>query len=196
MPVTGLSNFYYAKYANNGGTVTYSDGGSLGKATTVNIAVTTSSSKFYADNAVADVDRTFASGTITVGTSGLGQDVSKAILGVREATISDIDGVTDSTAKELIFDDTQDAPYLGFGLVEQGRADGKTYHRAVVLCKVAFSTPADAANTRGEQIEWQTPTIEGEILRSDAAGHAWKMEATFTTEAQAVAYIKARLSIE
>lgn len=196
MPVTGLSNFYYAKYANNGGTVTYSDGGSLGKATTVNIAVTTSSSKFYADNAVADVDRTFSSGTITVGTSGLSQDVSKAIHGVREATISAIDGVTDDAAKELIFDDTQDAPYLGFGLVEQGRDDGKTYHRAVVLCKVAFNIPSDAANTRGETIEWQTPTIEGEILRSDAAGHAWKTEATFTTEAQAVAYIKSRLSIE
>ena len=32
-------------------------------------------------------------------------------------------------------------------------------------------------------------------MRDDSAKHPWKKEATFTTEAQAEAYIKARLNI-
>ena len=58
-----------------------------------------------------------------------------------------------------------------------------------------FSVPADAATTQGESIEWQTPELSAVILRDDSANHAWKKEATFTTEAQAEAYIMARLGI-
>ena len=39
------------------------------------------------------------------------------------------------------------------------------------------------------------PEISGTIMRDDSAKHAWKKEATFTSEAQAEAYIKARLGI-
>ena len=67
--------------------------------------------------------------------------------------------------------------------------------RAIVLTKVKFAVPSDAANTQGETIEWQTPEISGTIMRDDSAKHAWKKEATFTSEAQAEAYIKARLGI-
>ena len=58
-----------------------------------------------------------------------------------------------------------------------------------------LAVPNDAATTQGETIEWQTPQLTGTIMRDDSAKHAWKREATFTTEAQAEAYIKARLSI-
>ena len=55
--------------------------------------------------------------------------------------------------------------------------------------------PSDAATTQGESIEWQTAEISGTIMRDDSARHPGKKEATFTTEAQAEAYIKARLNI-
>ena len=58
-----------------------------------------------------------------------------------------------------------------------------------------FAVPSDAATTQGESIEWQTAEISGTIMRDDSAKHPWKKEATFTTEAQAEAYIKARLGI-
>lgn len=37
--------------------------------------------------------------------------------------------------------------------------------------------------------------LSATIMRDDSANHVWKREATFTTEAQAEAYIKARLNI-
>ena len=39
------------------------------------------------------------------------------------------------------------------------------------------------------------PELTGTIMRDDTEKHMWKREATFTTEAQAEAYIKARLGI-
>ena len=48
---------------------------------------------------------------------------------------------------------------------------------------------------QGETIEWQVPELTATIMRDDSAKHRWKREATFTTEAQAEAYIKNRLSI-
>ena len=41
-----------------------------------------------------------------------------------------------------------------------------------------------------------TPELTGSILRDDPATHMWKREATFSTEAQAEAYVKARLGIK
>lgn len=67
--------------------------------------------------------------------------------------------------------------------------------RGMILTKVMFSVPADAATTQGESIEWQTPKLSAAIMRDDSATHTWKREATFTSETQAEAYIKARLGI-
>ena len=64
-----------------------------------------------------------------------------------------------------------------------------------MLTKVMFSVPNDSATTQGESIEWQTPELSATIMRDDSTNHMWKREATFTTEAQAEAYIKNRLNI-
>ena len=103
--------------------------------------------------------------------------------------------MTDTSVKELVYDDTQVTPYLGVGFIIKKKVNGAYKWRGVVLPKVMFSVPEDAATTQGESIEWQTPELTGTIMRDDSPTHMWKREATFTTEAQAEAYIKNRLSI-
>ena len=103
--------------------------------------------------------------------------------------------MTDTSVKELVYDDAQVTPYLGVGFIIKKKVNGAYKWRGVVLPKVMFSVPEDAATTQGESIEWQTPELTGTIMRDDSATHVWKKEATFTTEAQAEAYIKARLGI-
>lgn len=196
MATIGLSKPYYAKYSNADGTVTYSGGGLMGKAVEANIEIETSDdNNLYADNAIAETEKTFAGGTVTIKTDDLAQEASKAILGIKEEAISSIDGVTDESAMELIYDDDQMTPYLGIGFVIKKRVNKVTKWRAVILTKVMFSIPADAAITQGKTIEWQTPELEATIMRDDSEKHTWKREATFTTEAQADAYIKSKLSI-
>ena len=196
MATIGLSKPYYAIYAEAGGVVSYSDGAVMGKATEANISIeTTEDNNLYGDNGLAETDRRFANGTLTLSTTDLSQEVSKAILGLTEQAITGVDGVTDTSAKELVYDDTQVTPYLGVGFIIKKKVNGAYKWRGVVLPKVMFSVPEDAATTQGESIEWQTPELTGTIMRDDSATHVWKKEATFTTEAQAEAYIKARLGI-
>lgn len=196
MAKIGLSKPYYAIYSNSGGTISYSDGGVMGKAIEANVEIDSAEdNNLYADNAIAETDRMFAGGRITVTTDDLSQDVAKAILGVQEATITGITGVTDQGAKELIYDNRQVTPYLGIGFIIKKVVSGVTKWRAVVFNKVMFSVPADSATTQGEQIEWQTPEINGTIMRDDSTYQQWKCETTLTTEAQAEAYIKDKLNI-
>ena len=196
MATIGLSKPYSAIYAEAGGVVSYSDGAVMGKATEANISIeTTEDNNLYGDNGLAETDRRFANGTLTLSTTDLSQEVSKAILGLTEQAITGIDGVTDTSVKELVYDDAQVTPYLGVGFIIKKKVNGAYKWRGVVLPKVMFSVPEDAATTQGESIEWQTPELTGTIMRDDSATHVWKKEATFTTEAQAEAYIKARLGI-
>lgn len=196
MATIGLSKPYFATYNNSAGTVTYTAGASMGKATEANIEIETSEdNNLYADNAIAETDRQFTGGTLTLSTDDLSQEVSKAILGLNEQPLGEISGVTDQSVKELIYDNTQVTPYLGIGFIIKKVVGGVTKWRGVMLAKIMFSIPSDAATTQGETIEWQVPTLTATIMRDDSATQVWKREATFTTEAQAEAYIKNRLSI-
>ena len=196
MAVIGLSKPYYGIYSATGNAVSYANGAVMGKATEANIEIdTTEDNNLYADNAIAETDRSFAGGTLTLSTDDLSQEVTKAILGLTETAITGIEGVTDTSVKELVYDDTQTTPYLGVGFIVKKKVGGAYKWRAVVLSKVMFSVPADAATTQGESIEWQVPELSATIMRDDSATHMWKREATFTTEAQAEAYIQARLNI-
>lgn len=196
MATIGLSKPYFAVYSAAGSTVGYANGAVMGKATEANIEIdTTEDNNLYADNAIAETDRTFAGGTLTLSTDDLSQEVSKAILGLAEQAITGIEGVTDTSVKELLYDDQQQTPYLGVGFIIKKKVGGVYKWRGVILTKVMFSAPADAATTQGETIEWQTPELSATIMRDDSTNHMWKREATFTTEAQAEAYIKDRLGI-
>lgn len=196
MATIGLSKPYYAVYSAGSGTPTYASGAVMGKATEANIEIETSEdNNLYADNAIAETDRQFTGGTLTLSTDDLSQEVSKAILGLTEQAVGTIEGVTDEEVQELIYDDTQVTPYLGVGFIVKKVKNGVTAWRGIVLTKVMFSIPSDAATTQGESIEWQVPELSATIMRDDSATHMWKREATFTTEAQAEAYIKDRLNI-
>ena len=196
MAVIGLSKPYYGIYSATGNAVSYANGAVMGKATEANIEIdTTEDNNLYADNGIAETDRSFAGGTLTLSTDDLSQEVTKAILGLTETAITGIEGVTDTSVKELVYDDTQTTPYLGVGFIVKKKVGGAYKWRAVVLSKVMFSVPAAAATTQGESIEWQVPELSATIMRDDSETHMWKREATFTTEAQAEAYIKARLNI-
>lgn len=197
MATIGLSKPYVAKYTAEGTKVTYADPQTIGKAIEVNMEIETSEdNNLYADNTIAETDRSFAGGTLTISTDDLSQAVSKLILGLQEKELTDLNlelGDGDAEVKELVYDDDQVVPYLGFGGIIKKKVNGVYKWRAVVLCKIMFSVPADAATTQGESIEWQTPELTATIMRGDDEKHMWKREATFSTEANAEKYIQAVL---
>ena len=196
MAIIGCSYLKYAKYANSQGTITYSEGGTAAKLVSVDVSLDTANDNdFYADNAIDESDRVFAGGTLTVKTNDLPDAVAKVLLGLQEAAIGTIAGITDSGVKEIFFDNRQVVPYLGVGMVIKHQRAGVPAWTGIILNKVMFSVPNDAAETQGKTISWQTPELSGTIMRDDSANQTWKQQATFTTEDQALAYVNARLSI-
>lgn len=192
MASIGLRKPYIAKYNNNNGIVTYSDGGILAKAIEYSSKIESGDdNNLYADDGVAESDRSFGGGKLEITTDDLEQAASALILGITPTTIT----VGSDTVTELIYNDDMNVPDLGFGIIIPKKKNGAMKYRAVVLTKVKFNIPEDAASTQGEKIEWKTPKIDGTIMRDDTAKRAWKREATFDSEPKAVAYIEQILNI-
>lgn len=193
MATIGVSKPYFARYSAVAGAVSYSGGGIFAKVTEFGAVInSTEDNPFRADNAVQENEvARFSDGTLSVTTDDLTRDATVALIG---AALRDVT-VGEKTLKEIVYDDDLSSPYLGFGIIIRKKRNGVLKYRAVILPKVRFAVPAEAATTQGETIEWQTPTLEGTIFRDDSAKHSWKREATFATEAEARAYIQAVLNI-
>lgn len=193
MATIGVSKPYFGIYENTAGVIAYSGGGVFAKAVEFSSQIAASEANdLYADNAIAETDRSFSSGTISVTTDEILPETSAAILGITPATITV--GAEESVS-ELVYDDDMTVPDLGFGIIIKKKVGGVYKYRAVFFHKIKFNIPEDAATTQGENIVWQTPTIEGTIMRDDSTKHGWKSEVTVDTEAIAEAYIKQKLGI-
>lgn len=197
MIITGVSRPFFAKYSEKNGTVSYSEGGSLGRMKEVGLVINTSGddNEVYLDNVLAEFERTFSDGTLTLAADLLSQAVSAAILGVTPVNLGPVDGVTDTDVVEYVYDDAQQAPYLGVGLVIRGKEKGAVRWMGLIVTKVKFNVPETAATTQDKAITWQIPTITATVMRDDTETHVWQRHASFSTEAQAIAYIKHRLNI-
>lgn len=193
MATIGVSKPYYGKYVNTDGVITYTGGEVFARAVEFSASVESGDdNNLYADNGIAESDRSFGGGSISVTTDEISQTAAAAILGI---TAKDITVGTDESVSELVYDDDMSVPDLGFGIIIKKKVSGADKYRAVFFHKIKFNIPEDAATTQGETIEWQTPSIEGTIMRDDSAKHAWKSEVTVDTEALAVAYLKQKLGI-
>lgn len=192
----GLSKPYAAVYANNGTTVSYSDGASIGKAVSLEISLEDGGSNIlYADNAPAESDQSFAGGSLTIGTDDLYPEVMSTFLGMPEEAISTT-GLTTTTPKWYKNNDNQVVPYLGFGAIAKKMVGGVIKYVAIIFNKVQFSNLTQSLETQGETISWQTETINATLLRSDLATHDWRwISSDLDSEADAEAVIKDALNI-
>lgn len=161
---------------------TESTAGVIGKAIQADISITVNDVKLYADDAVAESDKSFQNGTITLGIDDLSDTVQTAFLG---------HAVSDG---EITAKGTDNNPYVGIGFYGTKRVNNVNKFRAIWLPKVQFAEPNDSNSTKGESVVFNTPTLEGTIML-DANGN-WKQEKTFDTEAEAVAYLQAKSGVK
>ena len=196
MAKIGLSKPYYAIYSNTGTTVTYSNGGVIGKYTEFSLELEDGENNIlYADNGPAESDNSFAGGTATVTTDDLIAERMLAILGLKKEAITTT-GLSTEDAYWLVFDDDQDTPYVGLGGIIKKKINNATKYQAFILTKVQFNNPGIGAVTQGETIEWQTQELTAAIMRSDEAKARWFMISNeLDSEEDAEKIIKAYLNI-
>ncbi len=167
MATIGLDKLYYSKITEDAsGNETYANPVSLAKAMTVELSVELAEATLYADDGAAEVVKEFQSGTLSLGVDNIGLSVAADLTG---ATVDD-NGVRVSASE-----DGGDPVAIGF---RAKKANGK--YRYFWLYRVIFGIPATNLTTKGESIEFSTPTIEGTVFRRnkvDAQGnHPWKAE--------------------
>ena len=203
---TGFSNIHVATYASEGGVVSYTGVRKLGRffsdmflmilpliksMVSVEDDVSTSDDNdFYADDQLAETvgGGTFTSGTGSCEIDGLTPEEEAFVMGLKDGNSV----TTDVAVETYQYDQEMDPPYLGLGAVKKVQRDGKSYWKAIVLTKIKFKVPNDDATTQGDSVDWQTQTLDYNILRDDSAKKVWKIvpKTLFTTEAAAVAFIK------
>lgn len=181
MAKTGLKHIVGAKLDETAATPSCSDGMIIGKAISANVSVEVNEVILYADDTVAESVKEFKSGKITLNTDDLTYPVQGMLLGHT------------ATETTLRANSNDVAPYVGVGFYGQVIRGGATKSRAVWFRKVKFGEMSDESKTKGESIEFTTPTIEGTVMK--LADGSWKEETIVATEAAALAWLDGKANI-
>jgi hypothetical protein len=185
--ITGFSYPFVAKYAESSGSIVYSDIMELARGVSVDIQPDTpDDNDFYANNQKAESGpKKFRSGTLNLTVDGLLIAAEKFIAGLPNAGEDGWISAGDSATP----------PYVGVGFITRYMSGGVEGFEPTVIAKVRFNILTHTAETEGEDgINWQTKDLTASIYRADDANHSWKfIGAAFTTEADALAALKAKL---
>lgn len=157
--------------------------GVLAKAIQADLSIQTNEVKLYADDGVAESDKSFREGTITLGVDDLNDTIQTDVLGH-----SKDEGTGEITARG---DDNN--PFIGLGFISISKKNNSQKYRAVWLTKVQFVEPNDTNQTKGENTSFSTPTMTGTIMLDDNG--VWKQENSFATLEDAKNYLNEKADI-
>lgn len=180
----GLTNIWWGKLTEAAdGTPSYSDGQKMGKAVSASVSITNNSAMLYGDDALAESDTSFANGTITLGVTDDDDTIFAPLLG---HTI---------TNGEVVKTSADTAPYVGVGRILTKLVNGERKYKVNFLYKVKFSEPSNEENTKGETVEFSTPSVEGIVSTLNDNKGTWGKSKTFNNIDDAISYLKGLLGI-
>lgn len=188
MAYIGLAHPVVAKLASQNTvtgvtTPTYSDAFICGKAISINVTPNYNESKLYADNILAEYVKEFKDGTITLGTDKLPVEAQEIMFG----------HTLDEDKEEITYKAGDSGSYVGVGFYVDEVKQGVKSYVASVIYKCLFAQGADDYTTKGDSIEFKTPSLEGTVASLDDG--KWKVDKVFTTEAEAQAWIETTLGL-
>ena len=180
----GLTNIWYSHLTEGeNGTASYDGAKQLGKAVSCSVEITNNSASLYADDTLAESDTSFASGTITLGVADDDETIFADLLG-HSTEDSAGGGVVVTKAS------TDTAPYVGVGRIVTKMVNGAYKYKVEFLYKVKFSEPSADETTKGENVEFSTPEVEGMISALGDDNGTWGVAQTFDTKSDALTYLK------
>ena len=177
MAKIGLNNFKWGILTEAGDTATYGAIQTLGKAVSASTSITNNSAVLYAEDAIAESDNSYSSGTISLTVDDSDDTIFAPLLGHE----------IDSDTGEMIRNKNDVAPYVGCGRIINKMKNGTRLYKVEFLNKVKFGEPNQEENTHGETTEFGTQQIDGTI--ATLANGQWSKTKTFTTHSAALAYL-------
>lgn len=182
MAKIGLNSFRYSVLASeaNDGTPTYSGAETPAKAISCNVSISNNDVKLYADDAVAESDTSFQSGTVEIGIDDEDLETMATLLG---HTYSE--GEMKRSSLDV-------APYVGLGRIVVKMVGGVYKYKVEFIYKVKFSEPSEENSTKGESIEFGTSTLSGTIVCLKNGD--WSIAKTFDSQSAALTYLESLMA--
>lgn len=154
-----------AKYVNTDGAESYTDPAVAGKAMSGDLSLEYDGAALYADS-VDQVPKAVIGGKLKIGTTRLSMPV-RALFG-GHTYVAATTGETPTPARiDVTEDDIANEVGFGFCYVERDENKAKHYY-AVWLPRVVFGSPNTNWKTKGKTTEYQTPTLDGELMANEA----------------------------
>lgn len=178
MAKIGLNSFRYAKLLNPtaSGSPLYDQPKSPGKAVSCSVEIENYDAELYADDVLVESDKSFKKGTATIEIDD--EDLT---------TMADFLGHTIVDGK-LIRNAYDAAPFVGFGRIVVKLVNNARKYRVEFLNKVKFSEPNAENQTKGEDIEFGLPEIEGTVTA--LMNGDWSVAKEFDSKTDALTYLE------
>lgn len=176
MAYIGLVRPTVAKLDESSGAAVYSDAFTCGKAMEMSITPTYAEGSLYGDDGKAEYDKEFSYAELTLNTTTIPIEAHELMFG---HTVEE-----EKTIKDKGDDEAQ---YVGFGIYVPEKVDGKRQYIAMWIYKAKFTEGTENYKSKGENIEYQTPSISGQaILNKDGE---WRERHICETAAEAQQWI-------
>lgn len=178
----GLSHPFISKLDVKTGT--YSDGFKCGTAVGTDVDPQYSESKVFGDNKLVIDHSEFKFANVKLQVTQLPLKAANVMFG----------HTVDETANKVVYKDTDVANYVGYGFyASEVNDNGEKKYIAAVLPKVKFKDTADSYETKGENINFKTPSLAG--VATSNSDSEWREKQWFDSEDEAIAFIKDYLNI-
>ena len=168
----------------DGSEPTYSAGCDMGKAISGNLTINRNDNPLYADDVIAEDDNSITSMELELGLDDLDEDTQDKMGLIKK--------VTSTTDVTTYYNNDAPGADMGVGYIRVRRRGGTTTFQAVWIYKAKFSMTAENTQTKGESIEWQTPTVTGRCAGIDMDGtgaRTFRKVRNYDTETAATAWL-------
>jgi phi13 family phage major tail protein len=183
MPSFDLRGIRAGKYKNTSGTVTYTEPTDVGDAMSAQLELKFAEGRLYAESKLAEYIKLATGGTISLAVKYLKKNAQTMFYGC----------TSDASKENLKFSAKDIANYVGVGFYAPDKIDGVTKYTCVWVPKVLFGPPSLSYQTKGENIQFNTPTTTGEFLADDSTDELLLEVETVDSATDAVTWIKGKL---
>ena len=172
---------------------TYSAGMVIGKAIQAELSITRNSNPLYADDVVAEDDNSITAMSVSIGMDDFSEE-AQAYLGL----LKEVTGT--GTDDKTYYETSGSADSAGLGYMRVRRKNGITTYQGVWVLDVLFGIESENSQTKGESIEWQTPTVTGKaaahmITTVDPNDPVFRMKKNFATAAACIDWLDEQAGI-
>lgn len=164
--------------------VSYTEKTKVGDAMEVNLELKFAEGRLYAEGRLAEYMKLATGGSISAAVKYIQKAAQMMMYGATEHSRT----VGSKKVAGLRFAAKDAAKYVGFSFYAPDLIDGVTKYTTMFVSKALFGPPSYGFKTKGQNIEFKTPTTTGEFLADDSTDEVLIDTATVDTIEEAKAW--------